>query len=92
MTTNTDWAAQRIKNPDLVAALKNALLSVGSRGGGGDISKLGNRYLRAALFMPALVACQRQPNVKAFYEKLIEREKKPLQFTHLKAWTARSVV
>ncbi len=32
-----DWAAQRIKNLDLVAALKNALLGSGSRGGGGEV-------------------------------------------------------
>ena len=29
--------------------------------------------------MPALVAIQRQPNVKAFYEKLIGKGKKPIQ-------------
>jgi transposase len=34
------------------------------------ISKTGNTYLRAALSMPALVAIQHEPNVKAFYEKL----------------------
>ncbi len=43
------------------------------------ISKVGNRYLRAALYMPALVAIQHQPNVKAFYNKLITRGKKPMQ-------------
>ncbi len=43
------------------------------------ISKVGNRYLRAALYMPALVAIQREPQVKAFYDKLIVAGKKPLQ-------------
>ncbi|MDP7490708.1 MAG: IS110 family transposase [Arenicellales bacterium] len=43
------------------------------------ITKAGNKYLRAALYMPALVAIQRQPNVKAFYEKLIGKGKKPIQ-------------
>lgn len=43
------------------------------------ITKAGNRYLRAALYMPALVAIQTQANIKAFYEKLIERGKKPMQ-------------
>jgi len=43
------------------------------------ITKAGNKYLRAALYMPALVAIRHQPNVKAFYEKLIEAGKKPLQ-------------
>ena len=43
------------------------------------ISKVGNRYLRAALYMPAVVAIQHEPNVKAFYNKLIAAGKKPLQ-------------
>jgi len=43
------------------------------------ISKVGNRHLRAALYMPALVAIQHEPNVKAFYDKLIAAGKKPLQ-------------
>jgi transposase len=43
------------------------------------ISKIGNRHLRAALYMPALVAIQHEPNVKAFYDKLIAAGKKPMQ-------------
>jgi transposase len=43
------------------------------------ISKTGNRYLRAALYMPALVAIQHEPHVKAFYEQLLARAKKPMQ-------------
>jgi len=43
------------------------------------ISKAGNKYLRAALYMPALVALQHQPNVKAFYEKLVRAGKKKMQ-------------
>ena len=43
------------------------------------ITKVGNRHLRAALYMPALVAIQHQPNVKAFYNKLVSRGKKPMQ-------------
>jgi transposase len=39
------------------------------------ISKRGNRYLRAALYMPA----QYEPHIRAFYEELLERGKKPLQ-------------
>jgi transposase len=45
----------------------------------GRISKAGNRYLRDALYFPALVASRRDPNVKAYYEKLIARGKKPMQ-------------
>ncbi len=43
------------------------------------ITKVGNRYLRAALYMPAVVAIQHEPNVKAFYNKLVAAGKKPLQ-------------
>ncbi len=43
------------------------------------ISKVGNKNLRRALYMPALVASRREPNVRAFYEHLLEKGKKPLQ-------------
>ena len=43
------------------------------------ISKAGNRYLREALYMPALVAMKHDPNVKAFYDKLVAAGKKPMQ-------------
>ncbi len=43
------------------------------------ITKVGNRHLRAALYMPALVAIQHEPNVKAFYDKLLGAGKKPMQ-------------
>ena len=43
------------------------------------ITKVGNRHLRAALYMPALVAIQHEPNVKAFYNKLVTAGKKPMQ-------------
>ena len=43
------------------------------------ISRQGNRYLRNALYFPALVACRRDANVKAYYEKMINAGKKPLQ-------------
>lgn len=43
------------------------------------ISRKGNRYLRSALYMPALVASQYEPRVRAYYEELLERGKKPLQ-------------
>lgn len=43
------------------------------------ISKAGNKYLRAALYMPALVAIQKDPHVKAFYDKLKDVGKKSLQ-------------
>lgn len=39
------------------------------------ITKTGNRHLRRALYMPALVAIRRQPNLRAFYEHLRARGK-----------------
>lgn len=39
------------------------------------ISKAGNAHLRRALYMPALVAIRRQPNLRAFYQHLRDRGK-----------------
>jgi transposase len=43
------------------------------------ISKAGNKHLRRALYMPALVAVQHQPHLRAFYEHLQARGKTKLQ-------------
>ena len=43
------------------------------------ISKAGNHYLREVLFFPALVASQKDKHVKAFYQKLLAKGKKPMQ-------------
>ncbi len=43
------------------------------------ISKAGNRYIREALYFPALVASHKDKHVKAFYQKLINKGKKPMQ-------------
>jgi len=43
------------------------------------ISRHGNKYIRAALYMPALVAIRHDPNVKAYYEKLLDAGKKKMQ-------------
>lgn len=43
------------------------------------ISKQGNANIRRILYMPALVASQREPHVRAFYEQLLAAGKKPLQ-------------
>lgn len=43
------------------------------------ISKAGNKYLRTAFYMPAWVAVQNELHVKAFYNKLIDAGKKPMQ-------------
>jgi transposase len=42
------------------------------------ISKTGNAHLRAALYMPALVAVQHDPHVRAFYEQRIAGGLKPI--------------
>ncbi len=36
------------------------------------ISKAGNKYIRQALYMPALVATNHEPNVKGYYMHLVE--------------------
>jgi transposase len=36
------------------------------------ISKAGNKYLRQALYMPALVGARYEPNIKGYYHHLIE--------------------
>jgi transposase len=43
------------------------------------ISKAGNRYIRHALYLPALSARKHDPYVKGFFEHLIENGKTPLQ-------------
>jgi transposase len=43
------------------------------------ISRAGNRHLRRALYMPALVGSRCDPHMKAFYELLLSRHKARLQ-------------
>lgn len=43
------------------------------------ISKCGNRYLRRALFMPALVAARFDPTLRACYQQLLARGKRKRQ-------------
>jgi len=43
------------------------------------ISKTGNRHLRRALYMPALVAIRHEPYLRAFYQHLLERGKAKMQ-------------
>lgn len=43
------------------------------------ISRAGNRLFRKPLYMPALVAIRCQPNTAAFYQRLLARNKEPLQ-------------
>jgi transposase len=43
------------------------------------LSKLGNRRLRRALYMPALVAVRHDPYLRGFYQRLCAKGKAPLQ-------------
>ena len=43
------------------------------------ISKAGNKHLRRALYMPALVAVHHQPHLRAYYEHLQARGKTKMQ-------------
>lgn len=43
------------------------------------LSKAGNAYLRAALYMPAMCAVRHDPHAKAFYDSLVVRGKKKIQ-------------
>jgi len=43
------------------------------------ISKAGNKHLRRALYMPALVASQHDPHLGGFYQRLLQRGKTKLQ-------------
>jgi transposase len=43
------------------------------------LSKAGNKYIRAALYMPALSAKQHDPHVKAYFQHLLDNNKTPLQ-------------
>jgi len=43
------------------------------------ISRHGNRHLRRALFMPALVAARHDPHFAAFYQNLLQRHKAKMQ-------------
>ncbi len=47
----------------------------GLKKGRTSISKKGNRYLRNAVFMPALAACRFNPVMKEFYQRLIAKGK-----------------
>lgn len=43
------------------------------------ITKAGNKHLRQALYMPALVAIEHQPHIKAWRDKLLKNNKTKLQ-------------
>lgn len=69
-------AAQVARYAGLDVCLRQSGTSVN---GVSRISKAGNAYLRAGLYMPALSAVRYDPYARAFYEALQRRGKKKLQ-------------
>ena len=53
----------------------------GARDAKRQISRVGNARLRAALFLPAMVAARYEPAVRAVYERLVERNKQKMVAT-----------
>jgi transposase len=47
----------------------------GMKKGKSSISKKGNTFIRKAIFMPALSACRANPQLKAFYQRLLAKGK-----------------
>jgi transposase len=45
----------------------------------GHLSGRGDKYLRSALYLPAITAAHKNPELKAFYDKLLSRGKSPKQ-------------
>lgn len=50
----------------------------GTHEGRRKISKVGNAYLRAALYMPAVAAARFEPAVAEFHQRLVGRGKRPI--------------
>lgn len=56
------------------AGLDIALRQSGKHTGRSSISKRGNRFIRSALYMPALTASRCNPQLKVFYQRLVDRK------------------
>jgi transposase len=70
--TDRQWVAHAGLDPRLVQSGTSVRLTT-------RISKAGNSYLRAALYMPALTASRYEPQVMAFRAHLSDRGKRPKQ-------------
>jgi transposase len=70
--TVREWVAHSGLDP--AHEISGSLVKKASR-----ISRAGNRHLRRALYMPALVALRCDPHTKAFFESLLARSKARLQ-------------
>lgn len=69
-------APQVVRHAGLDVRLNQSGSSVNTPG---RLSKAGNVYLRAALYMPALSAVRHEPHTRAFYEALVGRGKRKRQ-------------
>jgi transposase len=67
---------QRVAHAGLDPRLESSGISVQKKP---RITKAGNKYLRGALYMPALTARRHDPNLKAFGDHLKARGKQPMQ-------------
>ena len=70
--TDRQWVAHAGLDPRLVQSGTSVRLTA-------HISKAGNHYLRAALYLPAVTASRYDPNVMAFRAPLAGRGKRPKQ-------------
>ena len=70
--TDRQWVAHAGLDPRLVQSGTSVRFAT-------RISKQGNPYLRAALYMPAMTASRYEPNVAAFRDHLAARGKRPKQ-------------
>jgi transposase len=72
--TVREWVAHSDSGLDPAHEISGSSVRKASR-----ISRAGNRHLRRALYMPALVASRCDPHAKAFFESLLARNKARLQ-------------
>lgn len=73
--TNIFEQVTSIKQLVSYAGLDVALNESGTKKGKTTISKKGNKFIRKALFMPAMSACRHNPQLKEFYKRLVSKGK-----------------
>lgn len=73
--TNFFEQVTSIKQLVSYAGLDVVLNESGKKKGKTTISKKGNKFIRKALFMPAMSACKHNPKLKEFYQRLVSKGK-----------------
>lgn len=73
--TNIFEQVTNIKQLISYAGLDVVLNESGKKKGKTTISKKGNKFIRKALFMPAMSACRYNPQLKIFYHRLVSKGK-----------------